>query len=163
MFLSPIVGNMAWIGGLYSSYTQYYFLNHWSMQIFFHMMIRPWSSKCFLFLSSTNTDNWSKKGVSVFYVAKLFLLQADEGFWLKWYLIQKHLNYNIMLFNFALSRLVAELRKIWLGWEAIYWPLCINSQPIMINSVRKWTMKHCYKSNYHLSDRAKLREFKDDK
>ena len=32
----------------------------------------------------------------------------------------------------------------------------------MIKALRKWTMKHCYTCT-HLSDRAKLREFKYDK
>ena len=38
---------------------------------------------------------------------------------------------------------------------------CINTQPIMINSLRKWTMRHWYACTY-LSDRAKLREFKEN-
>ena len=47
------------------------------------------------------------------YVAKMFFLQVDEGFWLSWCLIKKKakLTFNTVLSMFALI-IVAELRNI---------------------------------------------------
>ena len=48
------------------------------------------------------------------YVAEMLFCQVDEGFWLYWCLIQKYLNEHCAL-QLCSFRLVAELRKIWLG------------------------------------------------
>ena len=49
---------------------------------------------CSLLFSNANTEIWFKvqKRSMGPYVAKMFFLQVDEGFWLYWCLIQKCLN-----------------------------------------------------------------------
>ena len=62
---------------------QYYFHNHCSMQIFFFYLYddKVLILKCSLFLRNTNTKIWSKERSMGPYVAKIFFLQIDEGFW----------------------------------------------------------------------------------
>ena len=45
--------------------------------------------KCSLFFSNTNTEIWSNKRSMGPYIAKIFFLLVDEGFWLYWCLLQK--------------------------------------------------------------------------
>ena len=65
-----------------------------------------------------------------------------------------------MLFNFAVSRWVKKNLARLKGGNIL--SLCINTQPVMIKLLRKWTTKHYYRCSY-FSDGAKLKEFKNDK
>ena len=65
-----------------------------------------------------------------------------------------------MLLNFAVSRWVEKNVARLKGGNIL--SLCINAQPVMIKSLHKWTTKYYYGCTY-FSDRAKLKEFKNDK
>ena len=74
-----------------SSHMQYYFPNHWSVQIcsyFYDNKIL--TLKALILkgsLGNTDTEIWSKEMSMGPYVAKMFFLQVDEGFWLYWCLM----------------------------------------------------------------------------
>ena len=59
------------------------------------------------------------------------------------------------------SACVLKHKQTW-PEQAVYWAHAWNAQQIMINSLRKWAMKHSYTCTY-LWDKAKLREFKNVK
>ena len=74
-----------------SSHMQYYFSNHWSMQICSYFYDDKILTLKVLILKgslgNTNTEIWSKEMSMGPYVAKMFFLQVDEGFWLYWCLM----------------------------------------------------------------------------
>ena len=75
------------------------------------MMIRSWSSHvpCFWATQILKSDLKCKERSMGGYVAKMFFLQVDEGFWLYWCLIQ--ISKLIFYFSILCSyRLVAELK-----------------------------------------------------
>ena len=59
------------------------------MQMFFYLYDdKVLILRCSLFLSNTNTEIWSKERSMSPYVAKMFFLQVDEGFWIQKYIKQ---------------------------------------------------------------------------
>ena len=66
-----------------------------------------------------------------------------------------------MCFSFLLLQISCWVKKNQARLRGDDISSCINTQPIMINSLRKWTMRHWHACTY-LSDRAKLREFKEN-
>ena len=78
------------------------FPNQWSIEMFYLYDDKVLILKCSLFFRATNTEIWSKERSMGPYVAKMFFLPVDEGFWLYWRLIQKYLAKLTLCFSILL-------------------------------------------------------------